>query len=171
MADLNDQTGNVSLHNETTDAAVTTTTDGAKERLDVTLGDEQSFQLQAFTPKSDFSVASTLLNTSTDTTLKLVTGTVGKVMFIAIAGSNSNYQVSLAIDGVVPGTITMTELGSDLGLSNATNVPLWVETANKNFRFHPTQAVDFTDSFEIIVKASGTPAPTVNWIVMWREAQ
>ena len=34
MADLNDQTTDVSIHNETTDAAVTTTTDGSKERLD-----------------------------------------------------------------------------------------------------------------------------------------
>ena len=35
MADLNDQTTDVSIHNDTTDAAVTTTTDGSKERLDV----------------------------------------------------------------------------------------------------------------------------------------
>jgi len=35
MADLNDLTQNVSIHNDVTNADVTTTTDGAKERLDV----------------------------------------------------------------------------------------------------------------------------------------
>jgi len=35
MSDLNDQSKNVSIHNELTDVAVTTTTDGSKERLDV----------------------------------------------------------------------------------------------------------------------------------------
>jgi len=35
MADLNDQTGNVSIHDDTDDVAVTTSTDGSKRRLDV----------------------------------------------------------------------------------------------------------------------------------------
>jgi hypothetical protein len=35
MADLADKSTDVSIHNEATDAAVTTTTDGSKERLDV----------------------------------------------------------------------------------------------------------------------------------------
>ena len=39
MSDLNDQTQNVSIHNDVTDADVTTTTDGSKERLDVSSKD------------------------------------------------------------------------------------------------------------------------------------
>jgi hypothetical protein len=35
MGDLNKRSADVSIHNSTTDAAVTTTTDGSKERLDV----------------------------------------------------------------------------------------------------------------------------------------
>jgi len=35
MADIKDYSSNVSIHNESTDEAVTTTPDGAKERLDV----------------------------------------------------------------------------------------------------------------------------------------
>lgn len=35
MGDINDLSKDVSIHNETTNAAVTTTTDGSKERLDV----------------------------------------------------------------------------------------------------------------------------------------
>jgi len=35
MADINDRTQNVSLHDEVSDSAVTTTVDGSKLRLDV----------------------------------------------------------------------------------------------------------------------------------------
>jgi len=40
MADLNDRSNDVSIHNEDTDAPVTTTTDGSKERLDVAVQDD-----------------------------------------------------------------------------------------------------------------------------------
>ncbi len=170
MSDLNDPTRNVTLYDELGNQ-VDLILDAGIYRLavdsNITGG---NFQLQPFTPKSDFSVASTLLNTSTDTVLKSVSSQTGKLAFIAIVGSNSNYEVAMEIDGVETARISMADLGSGLGLSNATNVPIWVETASKNFRFHPTQAVDFTDSFELFAKATGTPAPTVNWIIMWREA-
>jgi len=169
MAD-GDITENITLWSNDKGKEVDVITDGSIERLavdsNITGG---NFQLQPFTPKSDFSVANIALNTSTDTSLISVTAT-GKVAFIAIAGSNASFEIAIKIDGVETSRITMAELGSGLGLSNATNVPIWVETANKNFRFHPTEAVDFTSSFEVISKATGTPTPTVNWVVMWREA-
>ncbi len=64
----------------------------------------------------------------------------------------------------------MADLGSGIGLGNATNVPLWAETANKNFRYSPKQGGDFTDSFEVLAKATTTPTGTVNWLVNYREA-
>ena len=170
MAD-GDITENITLWSNDKGKEVTVITDGSDERLAVdALLTGGNFQLQPFTPKSDISVANIALNVSTDTSLKLVTSTTGKVAFIAIAGSNASFEIAIKIDGVETSRITMAELGSGLGLSNATNVPIWVETANKNFRFHPTEAVDFTSSFEVISKATGTPTPTVNWVVMWREA-
>lgn len=151
---------------------VTTTTDpidSSKERLDIDLGDTFSFQLQPFTPIFDFDVSGISLNTSTDTSLKLITTTTGKIDFIAIAGSNATFEVVLKIDGVEVLRIKMSELGSDIGLANATNVILWVETANKNFRYSPKQGVDFTTGFEVLAKAV-TGTPTVNWLVNHREA-
>ena len=78
-------------------------------------------------------------------------------------------HIVIEIDGVEVLRIEMGELGSDIGLANATNVPLWVETANKNFRFSPKQGVDFTDSFEVLAKAL-TGTPSVTWLVNYREA-
>ena len=79
---------------------VTGSTNGSREELDVNLGEDLSFQLQAFTLKSDFSVANIALNTSTDTSLKLVSSTTGKLAFIAMVGSNANYEVGVKINGV-----------------------------------------------------------------------
>lgn len=164
-----DQAKNVEIVNTANDKSVTISTNGSREELDVNLGDTFSFQLQAFPPKFDFSVSGTSLNTSTDTSLKSVTSTTGKIDFIAIAASLATYEVIIKIDAVEVLRIKMSELGSDVGLANATNVPLWVETANKNFRYSPKQGVDFTDSFEVLAKAvSGTPS--VNWLVSYREA-
>ena len=150
-------------------SVITDLSDSDIKRLAVDLGQEFSFQLQAFPPKFDFDIAGVTLNTSTDTSLKLVSSTTGKIDFVAIASGTSNYEVVIKIDGVEVLRIKMSELGSDIGLANATNVPLWVETANKNFRFSPKQGVDFTDSFEILAKAL-TGTPSVTWLVNYREA-
>ena len=166
MADLNDLTQNVSIHNDVTDADVTTTTDGSKERLDVSIG-SSPLALSAFIPKIDFDVSGTSLNTSTDTTLFTFTGQ-GKIDFIAIAGSLSSYEVIIDIDGVEIFRIKMSELGSTLGLGNATNVPIWAETANKNFRLHSQSGDDFITSFTIKAKAI-TGSPSLNWLVKYRE--
>ena len=146
---------------------VTTTTDGAKELLDVSLGEDLSFQLQAFTPVFNFSVSSTALNTSTDTSLLSITAK-GKVDFVSIAGSNANFEFVFKLDGSEILRIKMSEVGSDLGLANATNIPMWAETANKNFRFRPFEGVDFTTSFQVLCKATGTPTPTVNFLINHR---
>jgi hypothetical protein len=171
MADLNDLTQNVNIWNDDKSKSVTVTTDGAKERLDVAASIEGgSFQLQPFIPLFDFSVADIALNTSTDTSLFSESGHAGKIDFISIAGSISTWEVVIKVDTVEILRIPMSQLGSDLGLSNATNVPLWVETANKNFRFSPDEGVDFTDNFEVLAKAI-TGSPTVNWLVNHRDAQ
>lgn len=122
-----------------------------------------NFQLVPFTPEFHYSVAGTALNTSTDTSLYSETD-VGKIDFVSIGGSNSNFEVVIKVDGVELLRIPMDDLGT-LGLSNATNVPIWAETANKNFRYSPKQGVDFTTSYEILAKATSNPTPTVNWLI------
>ena len=166
--DQNDLTTDVTLYDENGNKVGVTLISGVY-RLAVELGEDLSFQLQAFPPKFDFNIAGVTLNTSTDTSLKLVTGTTGKIDFVAIASGTSQYEVIIKIDGSEVLRIKMLELGSDIGLANATNVPLWVETANKNFRFSPKQGVDFTSSFEILAKAL-TGTPSVTWLVNYRES-
>jgi hypothetical protein len=163
MGDLNDPTKNVTLYDENGNQ-VGLILDGSIYRLavdaDITGG---NFQLVPFTPEFHYSVAGTALNESTDTSLRSETST-GKIDFVAIVGSNANFEVVIKIDGSEVLRISMADLGT-LGLSNATNVPLWAETANKNFRYSPKQGVDFTTSYEILAKATSTPTPTVNWLV------
>ena len=123
--------------------------------------------LQRFTLIVDYDVSDIVLNTSTDTVLKTVTGD-GRLDFISIDSSSANYEVILEIDSVEIMRISMNDLGSNLGLANASNVPIWVETANKNFRLHPNaEGMDFTSNFTIKAKAtSGTPSLT--WLVKYR---
>lgn len=170
-----DETKDVCLHdNDSTSTdpkPVTTTEDGSKRRLDVSadiVGG--TFNLGLFTPKLDFSVANTATNTSTDTSLLSVTAS-GKLDFIGIDGSNSNYELVFKVDTVEVYRLTMGQIGTTLGLTGATGLqlPIWTETANKNCRYFPNTPVDFATSFEVLVKATGTPSPTVNFIITHRE--
>lgn len=169
MSDSLDITPNVTLYDDAGNP-VDVILDGSVYRLavdsNITGG---NFQLQPFVPLFDYSVASTATSTGSDTSLHSESGHRGKLDFIAIAGSNSSYEVVIKIDTIEILRIDMGDLGSDLGLANATNVPLWVETANKNFRFSPDEGVDFTNSFELLVKATASPTPTVNWLINHRD--
>jgi len=167
-----DPTKNVAIWNDDESKTVTVTTDGAKERLDVSASIVGgTFNLGAFIPDIDFETATPVaLNTSTDTSLKSETGHAGKLDFIGIQGNISTYEVILKVDGIEVFRLTMSEVGSTLDLTGTTGlqVPMWTETANKNFRYHPNEGLDFTDSFEILAKAvSGNPS--VTWIVTHRD--
>jgi hypothetical protein len=166
MSDINDLTMNVNICSDNDTKKVTVTTDGAKERLDVAATVEGSFQLEAFTPVVNFSSASTALATSPTWTSILSVTDTGKLDFIAIAGSTSTYRVRLTLDSVIIFNVTMSDL-STVGLSNATNVPMWAETADKNFRYRPSEGVDFVTSFLVEAQlVSGSP--TVSWMIHHR---
>jgi hypothetical protein len=164
MSDQNDITRDVTLYNEVGNKVGVILQDSTYRLAVDALLTGGNFQLQPFLPDFHYSTADTALNTSTDTILFEETA-IGKIDFIAIAGSNSSFEVAIEIDGIEVLRISMSDLGSDLGLANATNVPIWVETANKNFRYSPKQGVDFTSSFKLIGKATSTPVPTVNWLI------
>jgi hypothetical protein len=169
MADQNDLTRNATLYDENGNQ-VGVILDGSTYRLSVdakaTIVDNESptrYQL-----KTDFDASpGDTLNTSTDTVLFTYTGD-GVIDFISIAGSNASYEVAVEIDGTERIRISMSELGTTLGLSNATNVDMWVETANKNFRYRPQQ-IGFTTGFRVLAKATGTPLPTVYHLIIYRE--
>ena len=91
----------------------------------------------------------------------------GRLDSVSIGSGSSNYEVAIEIDGVEEIRITMSELNG-IGLSNASNVPLWVETADKNFRYHPKVPTGFDTDFKISAKAtSGTPS--IRWLITYRE--
>ena len=169
MADQNDLTRNVNIANDDNSKLVTVTTDGSRERLDVSLGDELSFSLSAFTPLTAIDPVGVALSTGSWTTLLNVTTTKGRLNFIACSGSTSNYRIRVTVDGVETYDVEMADLNS-IGLANATNVEIWAETANKNFRYHPQTPVDFTSS--LLIEAQSTSAtPTLKSYIAYREQQ
>jgi len=167
MADLNDLTQNVNIWDDAKTKAVSVITDGLVERLavDATISaDESPTKYQI---RQDFDTGGTQLINGVDSSLFVFTGT-GLLDFVGISGSTSNYLAVIKIDGVEQIRISMSDLGS-LGLSNATNLPTWADTANKNYRFRPYIGSGFGTSFEILAEGDGPPEPSVNWIVTYRE--
>jgi len=164
MSDLNDQTQNVSLHDDDDDVAITTTQEGSKRRLDVSTSVAQD--PTQYSLKFDYDSAGDSVST-TDVSLFSFTG-AGLLDFIGLSSGSSNYEAIIKIDGTERLRISMSDLGSDLVLSNATNVPIWVDTANKNFRFNPTEGLGFSTSFEILARAT-TGTQTIKHICLYRE--
>ena len=149
---------------------ITSTTDAAKERLDVKATIEGgSFQLTPFIPVTNFNSTGVALNDSTWTTLLSQTSEQGKLDFIACSSGASTYMIRLTVDGSVVFSVSMSDL-SAIGLSNAINVPIWAETADKNFRYHPKEGVDYTDSLLIEAKAV-TGTPTLKYLITHRDSK
>lgn len=167
MADINDRALDVSITDDNQTKKVSVITDGILERLAVDANVSGGVTLQRFTSKIQYSVANTSLSTISDTTLFTITANA-QMDFININASLSTYEVVLVIDGVEELRINMADLGSTLGLSSATAIPIAVEIANKNFKYIPKTPVDFLTSFVVKARAiSGSPI--VNWLVMYRE--
>jgi len=168
MPDLPESVQNTALCDSTQQKNVTVTTDGAKELLDVlaVIDPESAFNLQAFNPLSDYDTTGVVTNVTTWDTIFEVTSTRGKLEFVACVAGTSNYEVRITIDTVEFITISMADL-STLGLSNATNVEMWVETAGKNFRYSPKEPVDFKLSCKVEVRATSA-TPTVQHIILYK---
>jgi len=168
MADNTDNTIDVNIWNDARTKAVTVTTDGASERLDVDatiVGG--SFQLQEFVPVVTIDSTGVSLSTGAWNTLLNVTSTEGKLDFIGCAGASSSYRIRVTMDAVVIFDVSMSDLNA-IGLSNDVNVPMRSETALKNFRYRPLEGVDFTSS--LLVEAQATSAtPTLTSLITYRK--
>jgi len=173
MADQNDLTTNVALYEEGKSTSVTTETDGSgNERLhcnmdgsEVIISDSES--ATKYQMKTYFDAIGLTLNTTTDDILFSVTGT-GTLDFVAVTGSNANFEITIEVDGSERIRISMAELAS-IGLGNATNVPFWAETANKNFRYSPNIPVGYTTGFRIMAISTGNPLASVKHMTLYRE--
>ena len=169
MADIVNPTSNVTLFggdNPALSTAITSTSDGVKERLDVqALIDGGTFSLQPFVPNVVFDAVGYSLTTAWYAIVD-ITGFAGRLDFISCVVGNSLYKVRLTVDGSVIFDISMAELNK-LGLTNAVNVNIWAETALKNFRYRPLTPVDFTDSLKVEV-AMTTGSNTLYWLVNYR---
>ena len=170
MPDINNPTDNVTIFggdNPALAKAITSETDGLKERLHVqALIDGGTFSLLPFVPVVKFDSTGVALTTAW-TTLEEVTTTLGKLDFIACSTITSNYKVRLTVDGVEIFDIAMADLNS-IGLSNAVNVDIWAETALKNFRYRPQAPVDFTTGFKVEA-AMTTGTGTLKYMINHRE--
>ena len=166
MADRNNRQAEVSLWGPD-NKQLTSTTGIGKEYLDVLMPGDQTFQLQAFSPVTVYNSTGVSLNSTTWTTLLTQTET-GKLDFIACSAGTSNYRVRLTVDGVEAFDVAMSDLNA-IGLSNATNVPMWAETALKNFRYYPNQPVDYTT--DVLVEAMATTGTaTLYYLITHRDA-
>lgn len=172
MSENNDQTQDITLFDELGNP-VAVVQDGLIFRLAVDVNKDGGVALQKFSPVVDFETATpVVINASTDTSIFLESGHPGKIDFVGIQGTtNSNYEVVLKVDGVEIFRIPASDLGSILDLTGNTGLPLplWTEIANKNFRYHPNQGVDFNNSFEVLVKSTQVPLTTITWLVTHRE--
>lgn len=170
MADIenSNDTLDVNIWDNDKTKAVDVTTDGGINRLEVGAKIEGgSFQLQQFNPVVIVDTAGASLSTGSWTTLANITSTQGKLDFIGISGSTSNYRVRVTIDSTEIFDLSMSDLNT-LGFSDAEDVPIATKTANKNFRYRPRQASDF--GISLLVEAQATSAtPTVYTTVTYRE--
>lgn len=163
MADLNDDTMNSTLYDENGNAVTIVLGTKNKLAVDATIsGDESPTKYQL---RWDIDATGDTA-TVTDTSLFSFTG-VGILDFVAMSANTANYEAIVKIDGVERFRSSMSDLG-DLGLSNAVNVPVWAETANKNFRINPSEGFGFSTSFEILARAT-SGSTTIRHSVMWRE--
>jgi hypothetical protein len=172
MADLNDLTQNVNIWDDAKSKAVTVTTDGAKERLDVDIGDNidvtitDSESPTKYQLKADYDATGVSVASSPDTTLYTFSGS-GVIDLVAVnSDTSSNWGIDLIVDGTSRLRITMEDLGSELGLTNSDFVVV-AETANKQFRWRPEQ-IGFTTGFTVKAYATGTTV-TLKHLIMFRE--
>ena len=174
MADLNDLTQNVSIHNDVTNADVDTINDDGVERLQVHIQDDASVavtsdeSLTKFQLKTDYDATGTSVASSPDTTLYTYSG-AGVIDLVAVnSTTSSSWGVDIEVDGTSRFRINMAQLGSSLGLTNSAFTVV-AETANKQFRWHPAQ-IGFTTSFTIKAFATGATV-TLAHLIMFREKQ
>lgn len=163
-----DRTDNVSIANSDNSKIVSIITDDVIERLAVDANITGGLAIQKFSTQAEAEVNSAVvLNTSTDTSLLLITAE-GKLDFVSVnSPTSSNFEIIIKIDGTERFRASMSGLNT-LGLTTPNNVPIWSDTAGKNFRYHPNEGDDFATSFEILAKATvGTPS--VFWSVKYRE--
>jgi hypothetical protein len=169
MGDANDRTQNVTLWDNVKGKNITVTTDGAKERLDVDIGDTGVVDIRRPNPKFDFATPGTSLTNGVDTSIKTITAE-GEIDFIQVVAKNSNYEMIFIVDGVETLRISQTQLGT-IGLlsSNSTGIPIYAASASKIFSFHPFQPDHFTTSFEVQIKATSAGNTLDGWFIHWSE--
>lgn len=166
MADIADKTQNVNICSDDDTKKVDVITDGSLNRLAVDAAISSDDSPTKYTLGVDYDSTGVLVGTS-DVSLFSYSGTSGVIDFIAAVAGSSTYEIAIYTDGVQRFRITMDDLGSQLGLANATNVPLWVETANKNFRWHPPTQVGFQNSFEVKARST-TGSNTIKHLILYR---
>lgn len=165
MADLNDATQNVAIHDEAADQPVTTTVVGSKRFLDVNANSDPT----QYTLETDYNTTGTVVTSASDVTLFTTTGS-GTIDFIAVTcGNSSGYEIIIEVDSSEKFRITMTDLGSTLGLTSDAS-PIRALNANKQFRYHPNEAKGYTTNFSVKAKATGSDV-TLTHLIIYKELQ
>ena len=165
MADLNDDTQNVTIYDELGNPVkVFLNATGNRLAVDATISGDESPTKYAVRMHID---PIGVVVGATDVSLFAFTGAPGLLDFVATSSGNASYEVAVLIDGVEVFRTTMADIGS-IGLSNASNVPIWAENANKNYRYNPKSGSGFENSFDVVARAT-TGTQTLTHMIMYRE--
>ena len=166
MADLSDQTQNVNIWDDAKTKSVTVSSVGAKNLLDVNASSDPT----QYVLESDYDATGDVVTSAADATLFSFSG-AGVIDFVAITcATSSNWEAIIIVDGDEKFRSTMTNLGSVLGLTGGNGEPIWVQTANKQFRWSPQGNAGFTSGFAIKARAIGANV-TLTHITLFRELQ
>ena len=165
MAGINNPTDNVTIFGGDNSAkAVTSTTVGAKELLDVNASSDPT----QYSPEFDYDITGDVVTSAADATLFTFSG-AGVIDMIAVSSAvSSSWSIIVDIDGVEKFRISMTDLGSTLGLTGSAQDLIFAATANKQFRWLPKGAAGFTTSFSVKARATGADV-TLYHLVNYRE--
>jgi len=172
MADINDYSKDVSLHSasdntQKIDMVYDSTDMIYRVPVDANATIVNNESPTRYQLKTNYDATGDTLTSASDTVLDSYTGD-GVLTFVAVTNpTTSNYEVAIEIDGTERIRITMGDLGSSLALTSGTT-PIWTETANKNFRYRPYEAIGFTTGFRVLAKATGANT-TVTHMVMYKE--
>ena len=163
MSDIQ-STDNVSVYNADGSAAVTTTTIGGKELLDVNASADPT----QYALGTDYDATGDVVTSAADATLFTFSG-AGVIDFVAVTcATSSAWSIIIDVDGSEKFRMSMSDLGSVIGLTGGVGEPIFVTTANKQFRWNPGGNAGFTTGFSIKARATGANV-TLTHLTLYRE--
>jgi hypothetical protein len=156
MGDLNKRSADVSIHNSTTDAAVTTTTDGAKERLDVSNVDVSDPKSGNFTNVPLTNGGSSEMN---------VDGSSTPVSFTAAPPTNKNIIVYRLLLVMEDASMSWKKFGGIAALTNGVDIKVTEDGTERTISTDPIKTNrDYVwNCYDVEIDSATTDVLRMRW--------